>query len=250
MSRKHRLRITHYPPIHKYFEKCARKLFLIEKRKTGEGVLAENAPSLSFRAAERHARLPAAADVGSFELNADSEDALGTGLDLESLRIDGIRDFFAMNVNNGVVATLGEYVDEHGKSIRILKHAVFCVDHGTTGNRMALDDGQKIALDQRDDFFKELALALDVGIEAVDEFLTGVLRDREGDGDTGDAIVGRLIELQRALVAEFFVDPLPDDFDGAVCINEVIEENLPQVFEGTVGFFLKGTIAIKRGLWV
>lgn len=63
---------------------------------------------------------------------------------------------------------------------------------------MTLNDRHKVAHYKSDDLLEDGLLAFNIGIEPVDEILAGVLRYGSSYGNAGDAIVGGLVEFERA----------------------------------------------------
>jgi hypothetical protein len=55
----------------------------------------------------------AATDLAAFEIDGDSTDALLSATDDAGVQIDVRRDFTAADVDDGVVASFGENVDQH-----------------------------------------------------------------------------------------------------------------------------------------
>jgi hypothetical protein len=79
-------------------------------------------------------------------------------LDYASCEIDALRDLYAMNVHGGVVAALGENVDQHGESKRVFEYGVFRIDVSDTGDRMPKDDRHHLLLDESHDFLQQFSM--------------------------------------------------------------------------------------------
>ena len=85
-----------------------------------------------------------------------------------------------------------------------------------------------------------------VGVEAVHEFLPGVDAQVACDGNPGDAVIGRMIQLKRTLVAQLILNAALNIVHRTVGVHIVIEKNLAQGLEGLVGEFLKSAVAVPR----
>ena len=73
--------------------------------------------------------LPSPTDLGALEGDTHAIDAFDADLNFEALGVDRLRDFLAVDINNGVEATLGKDIDEHSKSIGVFEDGALRVDH-------------------------------------------------------------------------------------------------------------------------
>ena len=111
---------------------------------------------------------------------------------------------------------------------------------------MAADDRHEFFVDQLDRLLEKLGVLGVVGVQTVYEFLPGVDTQVTRDGNPGDAVVGRMIQLKRTLVAQLILNPALNIVHRTVGVHIVVEKNLAQGLEGLVGEFLESAVAVAR----
>ena len=170
----------------------------------------------------------ASPDLGPGEVDSHSIDLLSPRNDLKSLAIHSLGHLDPPDVDHRGKVAFSEYVDQHGDGKGIIENGILRVDVSQTGNGMLLYDGNELRLDEVHHPLEQLGMKLFVGVEAVYQQLAGMLGKFRGQWNRGNTVVGRLVQLERALVLQLVDDPLLNLDYGALGIDEVIMENLSQ----------------------
>ena len=185
----------------------------------GIGVGLRLLPGLESRLARSH-RGPAvrvvqpaasaAADFGAREADPDAVDFFHPAGDLAAGRVGLFRNVDPVEVHDGMIAALGENIDEHGKRQRVVEKGILAVDEGEPGNGMALDDRHHLLLDERHHPLEQPRMLELVRIEAFHQFLPGVHDNFTGQRQAAQPVERAGIELKRALILELGEDVVLD----------------------------------------
>src|SRR5262245_46959871 len=76
------------------------------------------------------------ANFRALEADLDAVDLLDAALDSTRLEVETFRHIDAMDVHDGVVAALGEDVDQHRQRQRVIEDCVFSIDVRDARDRM------------------------------------------------------------------------------------------------------------------
>src|SRR5580692_3207702 len=83
-------------------------------------------------------------DFRAMETDLQAEDFFHAALDESGGEVEFLRDFDAMEIDDGVIAALGKDVDQHGERQRVVEQEVFGIDECEAGNGMAQHDRHEL----------------------------------------------------------------------------------------------------------
>src|SRR5690606_39206650 len=163
-------------------------------------------------------------NLRSGEADLDAEDLFDAAGDGAGGGVEAVRDLDAVQVDDRVVATLGEDVDEHREGEGIVQKAILGVDQREAGDRVPEDDRHDLLAHEPDDVGKEFAVLELVTVETLHQLLPGVNDDFLGDRNYAQRVVRGGIQLERALVLELLENVLLDLLDLTLGVDRVVME--------------------------